>query len=71
MQNLNSSGLNTDKNNIAIIGAGVIGVTTAIELQDKGYKSLADFQGKVSKARSSDPFAYERAQYIKILLGFD
>ncbi len=40
-------------------------------MQDKGYKSLADFQGKVSKARSADPFAYERAQYINILLGFD
>lgn len=40
-------------------------------MEDKGYRSLADFQGKVSRARSSDPYAHERAQYINILLGFD
>ena len=37
----------------------------------KGYNSIADFRGKVSEAKVSDPFAFERAQYIKALLGFD
>jgi len=42
--------MTTDKNNIAIIGAGVIGVTTAIELQDKGYKvTLIDDNGIAEK----------------------
>ena len=38
--------MTVDKNNIAIIGAGVIGVTTAIELQEKGYNvTLIDHNG--------------------------
>lgn len=37
----------------------------------KGYRMLDDFRGKVSRLRSADPYAFERAQYIKALLGFD
>lgn len=33
----------------------------------KGYASLDDFRGKLSKQRSADPWAYERAQYVKLL----
>jgi dihydroorotate dehydrogenase (fumarate) len=34
----------------------------------KGYESLIDFQGKLSKENLSDPFAYKRAQYVDILM---
>ncbi len=37
----------------------------------QGYAKLADFRGKVSKKEVKDPWAFERAQYIKALLGFD
>jgi len=37
-------------------------------MNSKGYKSLQDFKGKLSKANLSDPFAYKRAQYIDILM---
>lgn len=33
----------------------------------KGYASLEDFRGKMSKKNSKDPWAYERAQYVKLL----
>lgn len=35
----------------------------------KGYKSIDDFRGKLSQKQVSDPYAFERAQYIKLLLG--
>ena len=34
----------------------------------KGYDSLDDFQGKLSKHNMTDPYAYKRAQYVDILL---
>lgn len=37
-------------------------------MDKKGYKSLADFKGKLSKKNSKDPFAYKRAQYVDIML---
>jgi dihydroorotate dehydrogenase (fumarate) len=40
-------------------------------MEGKGYRTLAEFRGKASKARVKDPWAYERGQYIKALLGFD
>lgn len=36
-------------------------------MDGKGYTALADFRGKLSKKNSSDPWAYERAQYVKLL----
>jgi dihydroorotate dehydrogenase (fumarate) len=36
-----------------------------------GYANVAAFRGKLSQQKLSDPTAYERAQYIKLLLGFD
>lgn len=32
------------------------------------YEDLADFQGKLSKEKLTDPFAYKRAQYVDILM---
>lgn len=36
---------------------------------EKGYGSLADFRGKMSQAKSSDPAAYERVQFMKYFGG--
>ena len=40
-------------------------------MDEKGHTSLADFRGQASKQNVKDPWAYERGQYIKALLGFD
>jgi len=40
-------------------------------MHDKGYDTINDFRGSLSKQNVSDPWAYERGQYIKALLGFD
>lgn len=37
-------------------------------MNSKQYNSIDDFRGKLSEARSSDVFAYKRAQYIDILM---
>jgi len=37
-------------------------------MDSRGMENLKDMKGKMDKARSSDPHAYERAQYVKILL---
>lgn len=37
-------------------------------MDKKGYKSIDDFKGKMSKKNIEDPYAYRRAQYIDILL---
>ncbi len=36
---------------------------------DKGYGSLSDFRGKMSQAKSSNPAAYERVQFMKYFGG--
>ena len=38
-------------------------------MERKGYKSISDFQGKLSQSASGDPESYERLQYIKALTG--
>ncbi len=40
-------------------------------MDGKGYATLDDFRGKASKKQVKDPWAFERGQYIKALLGFD
>ncbi len=37
-------------------------------MDKKGYKSLNDFRGKLSRKNAKDPFVYLRAQYVDILL---
>ena len=37
-------------------------------MDKKEYKSLDDFRGKLSRKNLKDPFAYQRAQYIDILM---
>jgi dihydroorotate dehydrogenase (fumarate) len=37
-------------------------------MDGKKYATIADFRGKLSQAKSKDPWAYTRAQYAKMLL---
>ncbi|SDB88413.1 dihydroorotate dehydrogenase-like protein [Williamwhitmania taraxaci] len=37
-------------------------------MEKKGYTDISHFQGKLSKINSSSPFAYQRSQYVDILL---
>jgi dihydroorotate dehydrogenase (fumarate) len=37
-------------------------------MASKKYVSLNDFKGKLSKSNSQDPYAYQRAQYVDILM---
>lgn len=37
-------------------------------MDDKGYKTLADFRGKLSRKNMKDAFIYQRAQYVDILM---
>lgn len=37
-------------------------------MDQKGYKSLDDFRGKLSRKNCKDPYVYLRAQYVDILL---
>jgi len=37
-------------------------------INDKGYTQLDDFRGKLSRKNLKDPFAYQRAQYVDILM---
>jgi len=37
-------------------------------MNQKGYQTIHDFKGKLSKDKLSDPFAYKRAQYVDILM---
>jgi len=38
-------------------------------MEQKGYASLSDFRGKMSQAKSSNPAAYERVQFMKYFGG--
>jgi len=40
-------------------------------MSEKGYESLDDFRGKMSRKNSTDNWAYKRAQYIKMLMKAD
>jgi dihydroorotate dehydrogenase (fumarate) len=37
----------------------------------KGYKTLDEFRGKLSRKNLKDPYAYKRAQYVEILMKSD
>ncbi|TVR41365.1 MAG: dihydroorotate dehydrogenase-like protein [Bacteroidia bacterium] len=37
-------------------------------MDSKGYGKLDDFRGKLSKANIKDPYAYQRAQYVDLLM---
>ncbi len=37
-------------------------------MEDKGYKTIEDFRGKLSRKNCKDPYVYLRAQYVDALL---
>jgi dihydroorotate dehydrogenase (fumarate) len=37
-------------------------------MDERGYESLESFRGKMSQKEVDDPFIFERAQYIKLLM---
>lgn len=37
-------------------------------MEKKGYKSIKDFKGKLSRKNLNDPYTYQRAQYVDILM---
>ncbi|NOX46994.1 MAG: dihydroorotate dehydrogenase-like protein [Chlorobi bacterium] len=51
----------------------VTSILTDIErwMNDKNYKTLDDFRGKLSREHIDDHFAYRRAQYVDILMKSD
>jgi len=60
----------------AVYKKGISTISTMLHemeewMKKKGYDSLYDFQGKLSKENLSDPFAYKRAQYVDILMKAD
>jgi dihydroorotate dehydrogenase (fumarate) len=40
-------------------------------MDHKGYKTIADFKGKLSDKQLNDPFVYKRAQYVDLLMKSD
>ncbi|MCF7798406.1 dihydroorotate dehydrogenase-like protein [Candidatus Woesearchaeota archaeon] len=40
-------------------------------MKDKSYMALTDFKGKLSKQATKDPFVYDRAQYVDLILKSD
>lgn len=37
-------------------------------MEEHGYASVADFRGKLSQKQADDPFLFERAQYVRLLI---
>lgn len=37
-------------------------------MEEHGYESVDDFRGKLSQKQVDDPYAFERAQYVKLLM---
>jgi dihydroorotate dehydrogenase (fumarate) len=38
-------------------------------MDEHGYEAVGDFRGKMSQKKIDDPMAFERAQYVKLLMG--
>lgn len=57
------------KNKLTQIGKMIEEIETW--MAGKNYASLDEFRGHASKKTAKNPWAYERGQYIKALLGFD
>ncbi len=53
------------KNQPGVVVEILKGISTWMD--QKGYASLADFRGKLSRKKLNDPFVYQRAQYVDIL----
>lgn len=54
------------KNQPGVVSEILTGLNTWMD--KKGYKTLDDFRGKLSRKNMKDPFTYQRAQYVDILM---
>ena len=54
------------RNNLSQIGTIVEELGSWMD--SKGYASLDDFRGRMSRKHSPDPWAYKRAQYVQLLM---
>ncbi len=54
------------KNNPTVVSTILEGITAWMD--KKGYKTIDDFRGKLSRKNLNDPFTYQRAQYVDILM---
>jgi len=54
------------KNQPAFVATMLTGLNDWMD--KKGYKTLSDFRGKLSRKNLKDPFVYQRAQYVDILM---
>ena len=54
------------KNGVGQVSGIINGLTGWME--EHGYQSLQGFRGTLSKKNSTDPWSYERAQYVRLLL---
>lgn len=54
------------KNDISQIGVMVKDIQKWMD--EKGYKNISDFKGKLSRSNVEDPFIYCRAQYVSLIL---
>jgi len=54
------------KNQPAFVATMLTGLNDWMD--KKGYKTLNDFRGKLSRKNLKDPFVYQRAQYVDILM---
>jgi dihydroorotate dehydrogenase (fumarate) len=57
----------------AVIKNGLPYVSTMLRqleewMAEKGYASIGEFRGKLSQKQAPDPFTFERAQYVRLLL---
>ena len=54
------------KNQPAVVATMLTGLNDWMD--KKGYQTLSDFRGKLSRKNLKDPFTYQRAQYVDILM---
>jgi len=54
------------KNQPAFVGTMLTGLNAWMD--KKGYKTINDFRGKLSRKNLKDPYTYQRAQYVDILM---
>ncbi len=57
----------------ALIKNGIPYISTMLRelegwMEEKGYENLEAFRGKLSQQQAEDPFTFERAQYVKLLM---
>ncbi|MDD2380731.1 MAG: dihydroorotate dehydrogenase-like protein [Mariniphaga sp.] len=57
------------KNKIQVVPEILSGLNRWMD--EKGYKTIDEFKGKLSRKNIKDPFVYQRAQYVELLMNSD